>query len=206
MKQGLRVRAGEEGFTLIELLVSLALLALMATYALGSLQSMRSVEQVSRDFERRAEIDAVIRNFEQLVADSRIVFAQNAGDAPRIVFTGEPDRLRLLTVLNDRLERGGLHLLDFTRDEASNRFVLRRRLFRPADSETAEFRITPLLDRIASIRFSYCRGPCGARSGEWTDSWALTDQLPSRLQLEIGYQIDEARPPRTITVPLMAAD
>ena len=172
----------EDGFTRVELLVSLALRAMMSAYALGALRSFGAIERVSQEFEQQAEADAVARNLRQIIGDARFVLT---GDDNHAIFSGEPGRLLLLSVLNDRLERGGLYVLEFVHDAANHRFEMRRQLYRPSGNGGA--RSVVLLEGVERIALRYCGTPCTADPSRWPERWEAADRLPSRIALDIAF-------------------
>lgn len=192
----------EDGFTLVELLVSLALMAMMSAYALGALRSFGAIERVSRQFEAQAEVDAVQRNLRQLIGDARWILRTGDDGVPQAIFSGEPERLVLLSVLNDRLERGGLYVLEFTHDAANRHLEMRRRLYRPS-GDGSERRLV-LLEGVERIALRYCGTPCTADPSRWPESWEAADRLPSRVALDIAFTTPGRGWP-LLRVPVMVA-
>lgn len=193
----------ESGFTLVELLVSLALMAMMSAYAVGALRTFGAMERVSNGFEQQAEVDAAQRNLRQLIGDARLVYRTDENGLPNAIFSGRPDTLRLLSILNDRLERGGLYVLDFGLDADNQRLEMRRRLYRP--SGDGGVRSVAILEGVERVGWRYCGMPCNENDPErWPDTWEPPDRLPSRVALEIEFTDDRRKWP-TLRVPIVSA-
>jgi general secretion pathway protein J len=177
---------GEAGFTLVELLVSLALMALMSAYAVASLRTFSAMERVSKTFEQQAEVYAAQRNLRQLIGDARLVYRTDDNGLPKALFDGKSDAIRVLSTLNDRLERGGLYVLDFTFDEENHRLQLKSQLFRP--NGEYNLRSVPILEGVESLTWRYCGIPCSETDPtRWPNNWIPVDRLPSRVALELQF-------------------
>ncbi len=194
---------GEDGFTLIELLVSLALMAMMSAYAVGALRTFNAIERVSHSFEESAEVDAAQRNLRQIIGDARLIYRTSADGLPNAIFSGKSDTLTLLSILNDRLERGGLYVLEFGLDAENQRLEMRRRLYRPTGDGSV--RNVAVLEGVERVEWRYCGTPCSENDpGRWPDSWESLDRLPSRVALEIKF-VDAGRKWPTLRVPIVPA-
>ncbi len=194
---------GEAGFTLIELLVSLALMAMMSVYAVSALRTFGALERVSDKFAQESEVEATQRILRQLIGDTRLIYRTDENGLPNANFSGEPDALSLTTILNDRLERGGLYVLEFALNPKKKNLEMRRRLYRPM-SEGAAKTVT-IIDGIKTVGWRYCGMPCSESNPSlWPDTWEPKDRLPSRVALEIEF-MEPGRTWRTLQVPLVAS-
>jgi general secretion pathway protein J len=198
-----RSNDGEAGFTLVELLVSLALMAMMSAYAVGALRTFSSMERVSKSFEQQAEVDAAQRNIRQLIGDARLVFRIDENGLANAIFSGKPDSLTLISILNDRLERGGLYVLEFGLNANHQRLEMQRRMHRPTGEGSV--RNIAILEGVERVSWRYCGSPCSENDLTlWPDNWKIVDRLPSRVALEIVF-VDKGRDWPTLRIPLVAA-
>jgi general secretion pathway protein J len=202
-----RMRETMEGFTLVEMLVALVLLGLMTAYAVGALRSFGQMSRVTEEIEAGAEVEAVARHLRQSIADARAVFVPLDDEVQKLVFSGRADRLSFVSVLNDRLARGGLYVLDYGAGANQGDFVLRHGLFRPSvgsDSVSAGAEEVNLLRGVESIALAYCAAPCDGKNG-WRDSWNDPERFPALVRITVGFpEGDRRRWPETI-VPIAAA-
>jgi general secretion pathway protein J len=195
-------RGGAEGFTLVELLVALALLGLMTAYAVAALRSLRDVSRATDELEARAEVEAVVRHLRQSLADTRAIFVNEENGAAQLVFSGGPARIGLITVMNDRLERGGLYALDYGIDDKGKALTLKRRLYRPdGQAPVAE---ESLLEGIESVAFRYCEATCTLAPNDWPESWKPQDRLPGFVRITVAFPKTDTRRWPELVVPLAA--
>jgi prepilin-type N-terminal cleavage/methylation domain-containing protein len=200
----MRHARADDGFTLVEMLVALALLGLMTAYAVGALRSLGQIARVGEDIEAAAEVEAVARHLRQTIADARAVFAPGDDDDQRLVFTGRGDRLSFVTVLNDRLERGGLYLLDYGVEADTGELTLRRRVYRPDVEAIGDAAKLRLLGNVERIEFTYCETRCVAAS-DWRNNWNIADRFPGLVRVAVRFRQGDRRQWRETVVPLAAA-
>lgn len=193
------------GFTLVELLVALALLTLMTVYAVAALRSLKDVSRVSTDMEAQSEIESVARHLRQVLSDARAVFVENDTDATELVFKGDAQRIELASVLNDRLERGGLYVLVYDAGEKGNALTLTRRLYRPLIAGSPPMAAERLLEGIEGVAFQYCEARCRRSPADWPPAWNQKDRLPGFIRISLKLPKGDSRRWPELIVPVAAA-
>jgi prepilin-type N-terminal cleavage/methylation domain-containing protein len=180
----------EDGFTLVEMLVALALLGLMTVFALSSLRTLGTVRLIEARIDGRSEVEAVQRHFQQVIADARAVFDSDAQGNQKISFAGTADSLEFVTVLDDRLQRGGLYRLHYGVER--NNLLLHYAFHRPvAQQAPAESEI--LLNNVTSINFRYLGKLPTENVLHWFDTWKLEDQMPRAVEVAVRFPQGDTR-------------
>jgi type II secretion system protein J len=192
----------QSGFTLAEMLVALALLGLMSAFALTSLNTLGAVKRVEARIDGRSDVEAVQRHLQQAIADTRVVFDSDDQAQQKINFSGTPVSLKIVTVLDDRFERGGLYRLDYSL--AASDLKLDYAVYRPSKSAQAS-KTEILLQNVASLSFRYF-GP--AELGgipQWQQSWPVVDQLPLAIEVTVGFPPGDTRKWQPLIIPLASS-
>lgn len=180
------------GFTLIEMLVASAMLALMAIYAVSSISTFKEIRRVESRFDERRSVASVQRHFGQTISNAHVSFELIGEAETRIIFTGKSDSLVLTSMLDDRLERGGLHRLNYRLDKSSKRLVLRYEIARPTRSNSGERELV-LLENINAIKLSYFGAHDDDGADTWQSTWARPDRLPIYVRIEVAFAEGDSR-------------
>ena len=193
---------GQAGFTLAEMLVALALLGLMSAFALTSLNTLGEVKRVEARIDGRSDVEAVQRHLQQAIADTRVVFDSDDQAQQKISFSGTTTSLKIVTVLDDRFERGGLYLLDYSL--AASELKLDYVLYRPSKSAQAS-KTEILLQNVASLSFRYF-GPSEVGGvSQWQQNWPATDQLPLAIEVTVGFPPGDTRKWQPMVISLASS-
>jgi hypothetical protein len=178
---------GEAGFTIVELVVCLGLLALMTGLAAEGLSLVRrggaTMERAEQADGRRAVDMYVRRTLERAVP----VFAAQTDGTPALLFSGEPDRLRLVSRSNRRIEGGGLVLVEIRVEVRDGRrdLVTIRQPISTRDGGEGGREPHLLLEDIDGLEFRYLgQAPDGSDSG-WLLQWINPNTLPRLVQVNV---------------------
>jgi hypothetical protein len=96
-----------------------------------------------------------------------------------LIFIGEPQSMRFVTVLPDRFGTAGPNIVTFKRSDGG--MAMSWQLLRPnADVATASERI--LLDGVNLVRFRYWDG---SDNLGWRDTWPIGQRLPGMVELNL---------------------
>jgi general secretion pathway protein J len=176
-------RAAEQGFTLLEMLVSITLLSLLLVALFGGLRfAGRSDARVAKVVSDSQDLDLVRDLLTRQLADAFPLTAD--GDhAPRLLFTGSPDRLAFTILRGPGQGTAGLVLavFDITSLDGISSLFYREYPFRfgatvmVADQPS---RSTRLAQSRGSMHFHY-RG----QSDVWQDDWNSATALPRLVSL-----------------------
>ncbi len=192
----------QSGFTLAEMLVALALLGLMSAFALTSLNTLGEVKRVEARIDGRSDVEAVQRHLQQIIADTRVVFDSDDLGQQKISFSGTPSSLKIITVLDDRFERGGLYRLDYS--FAASELKLDYALYRPLKSARAS-KTEILLQNVASLSFRYFGPAENGGVSQWQKSWSTADQLPLAIEVTVGFPPGDTRKWPPLVIPLASS-
>ena len=197
-------RGRERGTTLLELLVAMALLALLASYAFGAIRHLRSFDRAMRDIEDASSIEAVTAHMRRTIAGSRVVFFTTSGSQAKLAFVGEESRISLVADADNRLEWGGLYLVQigFMEEEGERKLVAFRRVFRPAmDIEPGSRDPVLLADQVASLRFRYFGSPEKDAEAQWHATWTSMKTLPKAVEVILTFTNGRRWPPMVVAIP-----
>ncbi|MGE3872938.1 MAG: prepilin-type N-terminal cleavage/methylation domain-containing protein [Parvibaculaceae bacterium] len=195
----------QEGTTLIELLVALSLLALLSVYAVGAIRYLQNFDRVEAVIEDRAVIEAARTHLRRSIEAMQIAFIVKDGTSPRLAFAGGKNSVTFVTPADSRLDYGGLYLVRFGLSEETSGMhplVTARRAFRPRmDLDMTGGSLT-VLDKVATLNFSYFGSPQEGSKPEWYENWPETNVLPQaiRVDLVFGAQDQRAFPPLEIPI------
>jgi general secretion pathway protein J len=183
VSDGRTAQSNQAGFTLVETLIALALLSLMSIFATGAVMTMSRSKQVEAKLAERTNIEAVERHLSQTLANMRIVFIQNPEQTPQIVFKGEPTSIEFVAPLSDRLERGGLFVLNYQLNN-DDVLTLNYRLLRQ-QANASQLKSEPLLQNVGELAFRYFGSVTDDADPIWNDQWQRKDKLPKALSIKI---------------------
>jgi general secretion pathway protein J len=189
----------EAGFTLIEMLVATAMLAIMAIYAISSISTFKEIRRVESRVAEGRSIAAVQRHFEQSLSNAHVTFETVGETDTRIVFTGKSDSVVFVSMLDDRLERGGLHRLHYRLDKIGKRLVLGYEINRPTKTRSAEHELV-LLTNVERVKFSYFGPTADDEVETWQAAWVRPDRLPTYVRIDIEFAADDQRSWRPLIV------
>ena len=194
-----------EGFTLVELLVAITLVAILTGALFGGLRlGTRAAGAVAQRTDRSAEIAQLYDFMQSEVSDARVLPDRSETAPPS--FEGSTDTLSFVTIPPAYLALGGFHRLRVGAEavDGARRLVVSwQQVPRgPATAEPANLRPSVLLDRLASIRFSYFGMGENSRTPEWLDQWLNRQDLPQLVRLRVVLA-DGSATPDLIVAPRM---
>lgn len=188
------MRAGAGGFTLIEVLLATVLLAAGLALAFATLRSATAMTQrgeiKARQNEQMRAVEGFLRT--HIAAALPVVFATDPSTLQQARFIGEPTRLRFVADLPAYLGRGGPHLYDVQRVDASqgsNRarmtvafsMIQNAQALPPADDLPPEV----LADGLQNVQFRYRGLDQNGALGEWQEQWLPGETLPLQVSIKI---------------------
>jgi len=183
------------GFTLVELLLALVLMGMLLSLAYGGLRaSTRAVDKGQAILEESSRI-RMAHQFvrKQLNQLAFLGFEENEDDGTRIVFEGEPGRIRYVAPMPGYLGFGGPQVqeLALIRGEEGLELVLYHALLQGFEEQNLYLSEPILLvDKIDDAEFSFIgRDDTGALTG-WTNQWDQPETLPVSISLDIAFAED----------------
>lgn len=205
-------KSAAEGFTLVELLVAITLVALMTTVLFGGLRfGTRAASAVAARVNHSADIAGVYDFMQNELTDARLLAAADPTQ-PSTSFDGEPDAISFITTSPAYLALGGFHALHVAieGDERTRRLIVSWQQVPRGLSSAEPVTLQPsiLLDKVATVAFSYFGLVDPNHPPEWQDHWTDRADLPQLIKLRIvladGWQgpdlvvaprsVDPARP------------
>lgn len=186
MRQG-----GEDGFTVLELVVCLGLLAIITSFIA---EGLALIERGRGGMARAEEQDAaraVRMHLRRAIERAVPVFAAGDEGAATLVFAGEPDRLRLVTRSDRRLEGGGLVIAEFRVDAIGGEtaLVTVRRSFGSGDRAGEEASPRLLLPGVTALDLRYFGPPEPQAQPNWAAEWLNPNALPQLIEVSLVFAI-----------------
>jgi len=197
----------EGGFTILELVVCLGVLALITTFLAAGLALVGRGQVLVARAEAQDSGRAVRMHLRRAVEAAVPMFAAREDGTAAIVFTGSPDRLRLVTRSDRRLEGGGLVVAEFAVAEIGGEpaLVTRRRPFPvPAGGEEGEPKL--LLPGATELRLRYFGAAEMGGDPDWAPEWLNGNGLPQLVEISVFFGTDRRQDWPPIIVALPAAE
>ncbi len=169
--------SSQSGFTLIELLVSLALLGLMMSLiGLAVPLAMKAAGRTSMLSDEISAIETAQHLLRRQIGEMPVYIIQQGYDR-RVLFTGQPDRMRFPANPVAAQGHDGPRLIDLE-IAPSGRGL---RLVYTAGGEARDLAVN-----ARRIAFSYYGAPEKGKPPAWHDGWKDTAHLPllARIQIE----------------------
>ena len=178
--------SGRSGFTLLEMLISLTLLALTFALTLAGLRTVTS--RWSDQIGRLEAQDMFLRARDLLQRDvaamQRIRWMGNRKEA--LVFVGEPNRLRLVSLTPPFPTKQGLYFLSYFQSSTGGALLRSRYRFHPEVERSQTISpedSVPVIEGRFAYRFSYAEDKDGVWT--WFSTWPYTEVLPDLIRLEV---------------------
>jgi prepilin-type N-terminal cleavage/methylation domain-containing protein len=186
-------RRGSAGFTLIEMLVALTLLALLATGIVTTFRlGQRTYGQLVEN--RRGDLEVVTaQRFLRQALESAYPFALGAGQT-RFGLEGAPDRVEVTAMSPQAVALGHYRYALFLRPREDRGFdlVVRSDVDRHGFANERAAGEEVLIERVASVRWSYLGAARGARRPEWQTRWEQR-KVPALIRLEVAFPEGDSR-------------
>jgi general secretion pathway protein J len=201
------------GFTLLELLVAITLLGVLMAALFGALRLGARVWETG---EARLDASArvqVVQDFlrRQLGQTMPLIEAtEDPRAAGGLLFMGEPDRLRFVSLLPDHLGAGAwlmeLGLSEPAQVRAPGDLVIRWRqldLTGEADAvPQAEERV--LIEAVERLEIAYFGGSLTGQAPGWWQQWQQQPSLPTLVRLRLAFPAGDARAwPELMVAPMV---
>jgi prepilin-type N-terminal cleavage/methylation domain-containing protein len=186
------MRRREDGFTLVEMLLALALLGLMSAYAISAIRTMRNVDRLELRISERSEIEAVQRHLVTVISDARTAFEQQQSGVGPHSFAGSSGEFDLISILDDRLERGGLYRVRYHVDGEKRQLMLGYTLLRNAGLAAAAGEVALLFNvEELDVRYFGQREP--GQGAAWAADWNVPDRLPQLVEIGVIFKDGDKR-------------
>lgn len=179
------------GFTLLETVVALTLLAVMLGMLFAGLRT--GVRAWDAGTERGDRSDRLLLTYSFVRKELSAAFPWRFKDplAVRLAFTGEPGRVRFVSMRPAELGGGGLAFVAFEYEAArgadsAGRLVMRRApaLADAKDFETVEAaEAFPLAEGVTDLRFEYYGAENDTAKPAWSDKWEFPQRLPTHVRV-----------------------
>lgn len=200
-----------KGFTLLEMVVAVAILAAIAGIVAGVIRlASTSAERGEREVARMARLKAGIDIVERVIRSADLT-AIPLGDKASPYFVGEPNRIRLLSLVPPSAAPGtGFRLVCFSQGggAAAGLAVADASPFRlegaAAWEGTDKARI--LLPGADGLSFSYSPGPLPDGTWEWRQTWDFkeTGRLPGAVRVEFAMPSGGGPLKTSLVIPVFA--
>lgn len=203
----------ERGFTLLELLVAITLLGVLMAALFGALRLGARVWETGEarlDESARAQIvqDFLRRQFGQTMPLVEVASDPLAADG--LLFAGEPDRLRFVSLLPEHLG-AGVCLMELALSEPGRvgepgDLVIRwRPLDLAGEADTpprTEERV--LIENVERLEIAYFGGSPTEPAPGWWQQWLQQRSLPTLVRLRLVFPAGDARVwPELIVAPMI---
>jgi general secretion pathway protein J len=192
----------ESGFTLLELVVSLGLLALMTAFMAEGISLVRRGSTVLDRVEQEEGGRTVEAHLRRTLERAVPVFVSGEQDSePKIVFSGEANRLAFVARADGRLETGGLVLVDFRVEQSGDafRFVTERRPY-PSGAATGD-PVHLLVGDLSALGFRYYGPPEPKADPTWSPRWTNPKALPDLVELTVARTAGRPWPTLVFAIP-----
>lgn len=187
------------GFTLLELLIAITLLGLLMAGLLGGLRlGARAWDIGAERLDESARLLTVHAFLEARLDHAMPIYVADDRDREVLAFTGESDRLTLLTTLPDQLGPG-LHrlTLGLAGQGPQARLVVAWRPFSPrgndASAEADDGGRRVLLRGVERLEFGYFGAVGQETEPSWHPTWQDEDLLPTLVRLRLQFAPGDRR-------------
>ncbi|MDO5505308.1 MAG: prepilin-type N-terminal cleavage/methylation domain-containing protein [Pseudoxanthomonas suwonensis] len=204
-------RQRNAGFTLVEVLLATVLLAAGLALAFSTVRAAGA--SVQRGELRAAEADrmrSVAAFLRRAIGGARpVAFGNDPASGARLLFVGEPQRMRFVADLPDYLGHGGAYLHDLRVEPVDGHPQLLATLAVVLGG-TPQVEAAPrppelLAGPLRDARFRYRGLQTDGTLGAWQDRWTQHQGLPVQVEVRVQPRQGAPWPPLVIAVPLADA-
>ena len=201
-----------KGFTLLEMVVAVAILATIAGVIAGVIRlASTSTERGEREVARMARLKAGIDIVERVIRSADPT-AIPLGDRASPYFVGEPDRIRLLSLVPPSAAPGtGFRLVCFSQAGGAppaGLAVADASPFRLEDADAWEGKDKAriLLPAADGLSFAYSAGPSPDGTWEWRATWDVREagRLPGAVRVEFTMPSEGGPLKSSLVIPVFA--
>jgi prepilin-type N-terminal cleavage/methylation domain-containing protein len=172
------------GFTLLEMLVAMTLLAFIMV---AGQQAIALAARAAAPRGDGGNAFLVRRQISDWLETAMPIRSDRRERSP-LIFTGEPQSLRFVTVLPERFGKAGPHIVALSRSEGG--LTVSWQLLRPnADSATGE---RLMLEGVSQVEFRYWDG---SDNLGWRDTWPVGQRLPGMIEINLDGGAATGWPP-----------
>lgn len=180
------------GFSLVELLLALTLMSMLLALAYGGLRaSTRATDKGQTILEDSSRIrmahQFVRKQFNQMMP---LAFGDTELDGTRLVFVGEPRRVRYVAPMPGYLGFGGPQVqeLSVVRGDDGDMLVLNHALLQGFEENHLYLRDPiVLVENIERADFGFLTRDENGEIAGWATQWEETDTLPEAVSLDIQF-------------------
>jgi general secretion pathway protein J len=187
------------GFTLVELLIAITLLGLLMAALFSGLQlGARAWERSEERLDRSARLQVVQDFLRDRLVQAYPLEADDAARRARLVFEGNVDSLRFVTLMPEHLGTGFAEFVLAVDDQSdTRRLVVRWRPFEPArpvpGATEAEPQFKVLLDEIEGLEISYYGAPSRDLPVAWYEQWLEARAMPELVRIHVSFPPGDQR-------------
>lgn len=200
----------EAGFTLVELLVAIALLSLLGVALSGSLHlGLRTWQRGTQAVDRVEQILLAQNLLRRLISDAYPLFRSDDPTDAHVDFDGTEQSLRFLAPGPIALGASGRSWLALStvQDGAQTNFVIASNPELAARDASSAAAKRALVDKVASVEFSYFGRARSEVEARWHDRWAGQMALPSLVRLRVSFADPEVPHwPELVIAPHISVD
>jgi general secretion pathway protein J len=194
-----RRRTASAGFTLLELLIAITLLGLLMVALLGGLRlGARAWERSEERLDEVTRLQVVENFLRDRLAQTYPLVTEDETGPSRLMFEGQPDALRFLTLMPEHLGTGFAEFTVAVVDHGGGRDLVAqwRRLEDPTEALEAvqeEPQVKVLLEGIEGLELAYYGARGRAEPAAWREQWVEALALPELIRVRVAFAEDDRR-------------
>lgn len=175
----------DAGFSLVEVLVALVLVSVMAvSMSVMTGQFRQLIYNTDRSGEKTA-LQAAVRYIAKQLEQAEAIPVNLQHEGPSLYISGEPEKIRFVTVMRLGVESEGFRNLEFglnNRGELVQVISLRRKAGETNSSSSVQ---SVILEGAHVLEFGYFGEPFDATAPAWNNDWSVANRLPQAISVKV---------------------